>query len=60
LSGKRFTYNLDTDKAKMARAITLFYEIGTSDLYIISAFGNRYLKPEDYLHLSLGVKLQIL
>jgi len=58
--GQRFTYNLDTDKAKMARAITLFYEIGTSDLYIISAFGNRYLKPEDYLHLSLGVKLQIL
>ena len=58
--GQRFTYNLDTDKAKMARAITLFYEIGTSDLYIISAFGNRYLKPEDYLHLSLGLKLQIL
>ena len=30
------------------------------DLYIISAFTNRYLKPRDYLKLSFGLKFQIL
>ncbi len=59
-AGQRFTYNFDTEKTHIAKAVTFFYEIGTSDLYIVSAFGNSYLKPKDYLHLSLGLKLQIL
>jgi len=59
-AGQRFTYNFDMDKVHIAKAVTFFYEIGTSDLYIVSAFGNSYLKPKDYLHLSLGLKLQIL
>ena len=32
----------------------------TCDLYIVSAFTNKYLKPKDYLSLSFGVKLQLL
>lgn len=58
--GQRFTYNLPQEKQHFGKAVTFFYEISTSDLYIISAFGNDYLKPNNYLHLSLGVKLQIL
>lgn len=58
--GQHFTYNLDINKIHIAKAITFFYEISTSDLYIISAFGNSHLKAEDYLHLSLGIKLQLL
>lgn len=58
--GQRLTCNLQQDKQHIGRAITFFYEISTSDLYIVSAFGNNYLRPEDYLHLSLGIKLQIL
>lgn len=58
--GQRFTYNMNSDKYSFAKAVTLFYELSSSDLYIISASGNNYLKPKDYIHLSLGVKLQIL
>lgn len=58
--GQRFTYNLPANKRYLTKAVTFFYEISSSDVYIISAFSNSYLKPEDYLHLSLGIKLQIL
>ncbi|WP_321424152.1 hypothetical protein [uncultured Bacteroides sp.] len=58
--GQRFTYNMNSEKHSFAKAVTLFYELSSSDLYIVSASGNNYLKPKDYIHLSLGVKLQIL
>ena len=43
-----------------AKEITFFYEISTCDLYVVSAFTNKYLKPKDYLSLSFGIKLQLL
>lgn len=58
--GQRLTYDIDPQRRFTAKAITLFYEISTCDLYIISAFTNRYLKPKDYLSLSFGIKLQLL
>ncbi len=58
--GQRFTYHINSDKRYWTRAVTVFYEISSNDLYIASAFGNSYLKPKDYLHLSFGVKLQLL
>lgn len=58
--GQRLTLNIAPQHRFNARAITLFYELSTSDLYIISAFTNRYLKPHDYLSLSFGIKLQFL
>jgi len=58
--GQRITYDIDPKRRFTAKALTLFYEISTCDLYIISAFTNRYLRPRDYLSLSLGVKLQLL
>ena len=33
---------------------------GIGVMYLISAIGNRYLKPKDYLSLSFGLKMQIL
>lgn len=57
--GQRVTYDIDPSHRYRAKAITLFYEISSSDLYIISAFTNRYLHPKDYLSLSFGVKLQL-
>lgn len=57
--GQRLTYDIAHDKRITAKSITLFYEISTCDLYVISAFGNSYLKPKDYLRLSLGLKLQL-
>ena len=58
--GQRITYDIDPRRRFTAKAITLFYEISTCDLYIVSAFTNKYLKPKDYLSLSFGVKLQLL
>ncbi|MCD7972488.1 MAG: hypothetical protein LUG18_07445 [Candidatus Azobacteroides sp.] len=54
--GQRFTYSQNQQKKKN---LTLYYEISSNELYIISAWGNKYLKPNDYLHLSLGLKWDI-
>ena len=37
---------------------TLKEDIRKNDLYLASAFTNKYLKPKDYLRLSFGLKLQ--
>lgn len=58
--GQRITYDIDPHRRFTAKANTFFYELSTCDLYIISAFTNKYLKPRDYLSLSFGLKLQLL
>lgn len=58
--GQRLTYDIDPKYRFRARAITFYYELSTCDLYVVSAFTNKYLKPKDYLSLSFGVKLQLL
>ena len=57
--GQRLTYDIAHDKRITAKSITFFYELSTCDLYVISAFGNSYLRPRDYLRLSFGLKLQL-
>jgi len=57
--GERITFDLNRKKFRN-KSITLFYEISSCDLYLFSAFTNKYLKPSDYLSLSFGIKLQIL
>ena len=56
--GEGVTYYLP--KAKSVKSVSVFYEVSSCDLYIGSAFGNRYLRPRDYLCLSLGLRVQIL
>ncbi len=58
--GQRITYDIDPKRRFTAKAITLFYELSTCDLYLISAVTNRYLRPRDYLSLSFGLKVQLL
>lgn len=58
--GQRLTLNIAPNKRYIAKAVTLFYELSTSDIYIASAFTNSYLRPKDYLSLSFGVKFQLL
>ena len=58
--GERLTLDIPERLRHIARQVTLFYEFSTCDLYIISAFTNKYLKPKDYLSLSFGLKLQLL
>ena len=59
-AGQRLTYQLPPDKRRFRKSISFFYELGTNELYLLSAFGNNYLKPWDYIHLSLGLKFDIL
>lgn len=56
--GQRLAYDIP-HRRYMAKTIVFFYEISTCDLYIVSAFTNKYLKPTDYLSLSFGVKVQL-
>ncbi len=56
--GERITYNFNPER-ELFKSVSLFYEFSSNDLYIISAFNNSYLKPEDYLTLSFGIKLQL-
>lgn len=58
--GERFTYKIPEEKKCFIKSISLFYELSTNELYIISAVANKYLKPSDYLGLSLGLKFQFL
>jgi hypothetical protein len=54
--GQGVAYNIPYEKRRLLNAVTFFYEISSSDLYFISVFGNSWLKPKDYLHLSVGMK----
>ncbi len=44
----------------LSSRMTLYYELGTNDLYIISYFCNKYLKFSDIFNLSLGIKFQFI
>ena len=57
--GQRLKIEIPEKKRISSKSITLFYEISTCDLYVVSAIQNSYLKPDDYLRLSFGLKLQI-
>lgn len=57
--GQSITLEIPRNKRLFAKAISVFYEISTCDVYLVSAFTNSYLKPHDYLKLSFGMKLQL-
>ncbi|TRW27590.1 hypothetical protein FMM05_00480 [Flavobacterium zepuense] len=58
--GQQLTFLFRQEKPLLAKSITCYYEISSNDLYIVSAVTNSYLQPQDYLKLSLGVKVQLL
>lgn len=57
--GQRVRWELPEKYRKFSKSITAFYEVSTCDLYLVSAVKNSYLKPDDYLRLSFGLKFQI-
>lgn len=56
--GQRLTYDIDKERRFIAKSVSLFYELSTCDLLLISRVTNKYLKARDYLSLSFGVKFQ--
>lgn len=46
-------------RKRRPRAISLYYELGTCDIYFLSALSNSYLRPSDWLQLTLGARLTL-
>ena len=57
--GQRITYVIPQHKRQHHRSITLFYEVGTCDLYIRSMFQTS-IPLKDILGLSIGAKFYML
>lgn len=58
--GQGWEYKFDTSKKVFCKSITFFYELSTNELYLMSAFTNRYVKAKDFLGLSFGIKVNFL
>lgn len=57
--GQRFRYHIPLRKRWMHKSIAFYYELGTSDLYIISAIPNKNVRLGDILSLSFGLTLDV-
>lgn len=58
--GQQWTFNVSCDKRRRWRAVGLYYDLSTTDPYVLSGFDNSYIGFWDLFHLDVGVKLQIL
>lgn len=57
--GQSVTYDIPEQKRSRNSAVSLYYELGSCELYVISAFTNKYLRPRDYLRFAFGIKFHI-
>ena len=58
--GQRLTFIVPENKRKKSSHISLFYEVGTCDLYIRSMFQSSDVKLKDILGFSIGLKFHTL
>ena len=58
--GERFRFDIPHNKRKRIKSITMFYELGTNDIYIMRFYRNGNAGFWDVFGLSFGVKLQYL
>lgn len=57
--GQRLTLRTNLRTSSLLKGVTLYYELSTCDLYLISAVTNRKLDGWDIVGLSFGAKLQL-
>ena len=57
--GGRLRYDIPSRLRRRAKSVTAFYELGTTDLYVLSSIPNKRVKPGDVLSLALGLKFDI-
>ena len=61
--GQRLEWRLPgataTLRRRKPRALSVYYELGTCDIYFLSAVSNSYLRPSDWLQLTLGARLTL-
>lgn len=56
--GERFTFTIPDNKRKRIKSFTLFYELGTNDIYFMRFYRNGDTEFWDMFGLSFGAKLQ--
>ena len=59
-AGQGVTKIVPMNHLRFVKSVTLYYELGTCDLYIRSRYLDRSVKFWDIMGLSLGLKLQLL
>ena len=57
--GEGITLYTPSHKESAIRSVTLFYEFGATDLYVISSATNKYLGFWDLFGLSFGIKVKL-
>ncbi len=57
--GQRFKYVIPSNRRSYSKSISVYYELSTCDLYVVSAITNRRITLGDILSLAIGVKLEI-
>lgn len=57
--GEGVTFYTPSHKESAIRSVTLFYEFGATDLYVISSATNKYLGFWDLFGLSFGIKVKL-
>ncbi len=58
--GERVTRQIPENKRKIMKSVTFYYEMSTTDTYILMRLRNHSIKFEDFVSLSFGAKLQLL
>ena len=56
--GQRLKINIPHRHRISNKSISLFYELSTSDLYLITAITNKSIRLSDILSLAVGVKFE--
>lgn len=57
--GQRFRYRIPMRKRYMHKSVAFYYELSTSDLYLISAIPNKNVRLGDILSLCFGLTLDV-
>ena len=55
--GQAFTFRLS--EKTMGKSLSLFYELNTNDLYLISAWSNKSIGLKDIIGLSFGLRYRV-
>lgn len=57
--GQRIRYNIPQRRRLLHKSISLYYELSTCDLYLVSAIPNKRVRLGDILSLAIGTRLEL-
>lgn len=57
--GQRFSYNIPKRHRRYNKGVSVYYELSTNDIYLLSALSNHRIRPSDILSLSFGMRFLI-